>query len=96
MEIRALWSKMKFHVFYKNSSMKKIEKTSSLFKFYKIEFILWKKKKCGSSIWVTLINIDYLISRKLPYLISILFYLLWAHFCLYIFIWILVKYEAKI
>ena len=45
MEIRALWSEMKFHVFYKNSSMKKIEKTSSLFKFYKIEFMLWKKKK---------------------------------------------------
>ena len=55
-----------------------------------------KKKKWGSSIWVTLINIDYLISRKLPSLISIWFYLLWAHFCLYIFIWILVKYEAKI
>ena len=51
MEIRALWSKIKFYVFYKNSPMKKIEKTSSLFKFYKIEFILWKKKNVDENKW---------------------------------------------
>ena len=60
MEIRALCSEMKFHVFYKNSSMKKNEKTSSLFKFYKIEFILWKKKNgvvVYGSQWLTLITL---------------------------------------
>ena len=45
MEIRALWSDMKFYVFYMNSSMKNFEKNESLLKYFKIEFNLMKNKK---------------------------------------------------
>ena len=38
MEIRALWSDMKFYLFYMNSSMKNFEEKKSFFKFFRIEF----------------------------------------------------------
>ena len=45
MEIRVLWSIMKFYAFVQKFFIEKFEKNRSLFKFFKIEFKIKNKKE---------------------------------------------------
>ena len=74
MEIRALWSKMKFHVSKINSSMKNLKKNISLLKFFRIDSK--KKKYSRERRYLSVIfgyNLEYFnyhFNLKIPYTLN--------------------------
>ena len=73
MEIRALWSEMKFHVFLQNFFNEKFEKKYKSVKIFQNRIQKIKKiKREGENIWNKKDNFYYLNSSKVPFLFEII------------------------